>query len=82
MISFPERRAMRRGTVGAEPPRAHLQALILATYRDMPGLSLHLPQAARLLGLRHETCRIVFDDLTQEGHLRRTNDGQYVLRFR
>jgi hypothetical protein len=48
-------------------------------YREMPGLSLHLGQAARLFGLRPATCQIVLDDLVRRGVLRRATDGQYVI---
>ena len=72
-----ERRRHVRGGGDTEPPRHNLVAMILGTYREMPGLSLHLHQAARLFGLRPSTCRIVLDDLVAEGRLRRAADGQY-----
>jgi hypothetical protein len=46
-------------------------------YREMPGLSLYPPQAARLFGIRHETCDVVLRDLVKEGHLHQSEDGQY-----
>jgi DNA-binding IclR family transcriptional regulator len=52
--------------------------MILGTYREMPGLSLHLSQAARLFGIRRSTCQVIMDDLVQAGSLRRSADGQYV----
>ena len=76
----PERRERPRGTVNGEPPRRQLETMILGTYSEMPGLSLHLPQAARLFGLRHETCRVVLEDLVRRGSLRRAEDGQFMLR--
>jgi hypothetical protein len=72
-----DRRRSVRGGVHGEPPRAHLVALILGTYAEMPGLSLHVPQAARLFGLREATCQVVLDDLVRDGRLRRAVDGQY-----
>ena len=48
----PDRRHSMRGGVHGEPSRAHLIALTLGTYREMPRLSLHLHQAARLFGPR------------------------------
>ena len=60
-----------------EPARAHLIALILGTYAEMPGLSLHLHQAARLFGLREATCLVVLSDLVSDGRLRQSADGQY-----
>jgi two-component system, cell cycle response regulator DivK len=73
-----ERRRHRRGAAGGEPQRKSLDAMIRGTYREMPGLSLSLDQAARLFGLREQTCRIVLDDLVGSGALRRSADGQYV----
>ena len=73
-----DRRRHRRGEEGGEPQRKSLEAMIRGTYREMPGLSLSLDQAARLFGLREQTCRIVLDDLVGSGALRRGADGQYV----
>jgi hypothetical protein len=72
-----ERRRSPRGGVHGEPSRSQLRALILGTYAEMPGLSLHLPQAARLFGLREATCLVVLSDLVRAGHLRQSGDGQY-----
>jgi predicted transcriptional regulator of viral defense system len=44
----------------------------------MPGLNLTLDQAARLFGLRDNTCRVVLDDLIKDGKLRRSIEGRYV----
>ena len=74
----PERRRSRRDAITGEPPRQHLEAMIAGTYREMPGLSLHLAQAVRLFGLRTATCQIVLNDLVRRGVLRRALDGQYV----
>ncbi len=73
----PERRRSTRGGVHGEPVRVHLVALILGTYAEMPGLSLHLNQAARLFGLREATCQVVLSDLVREGRLRQSADRQY-----
>jgi hypothetical protein len=54
--------------------------MIVGAYQEMPGLSLLLPQAARLFGVRTRTCQVVLDDLVSDGRLRRTSDGQYRLR--
>jgi hypothetical protein len=54
--------------------------MIVGAYREMPGLSLLPPQAARLFGVRPVTCQVVLDDLVSGGQLRRTPDGQYKLR--
>jgi hypothetical protein len=52
--------------------------MILGTFREMPGLSLHMNQAARLFGLRRDTCEVVLEDLVAQGRLRRASDGQFV----
>lgn len=54
--------------------------MVMGTYREMPGLSLHLSQAARLFGLGMATCRAVLDDLVSKGQLHRMRDGQYTAR--
>ena len=64
-----DRRSRPRDAVAGEPPRAHLEALIMRTFREMPGLSLHLAQAARLFGLRVATCEVVLKDLVRRGDL-------------
>ena len=75
----PDRRAHLRGVTGAEPTRPRLVSLILGSYHQMPGLSLHLNQAARLFGLRPSTCEAVLRDLLADGQLRRAEDGQYLI---
>jgi hypothetical protein len=72
-----ERRKHARGGA-TEPSRPQLVTMVIGTFREMPGLSLHLNQAARLFGLRSETCRILLDDLVAQGRLRRADDGQYL----
>lgn len=49
-------------------------------YREMPGLSLTLPQAARLWGLDRSTCEIVLTKLIERRVLKRTLNGTYLLR--
>ena len=73
-----ERRKQARGGV-TEPSRPQLVTMVIGTFREMPGLSLHLNQAARLFGVRAETCRILLDDLVAQGRLRRAHDGQYLV---
>jgi predicted transcriptional regulator of viral defense system len=53
--------------------------MIVGTYREMPGLCLHLDQAARLFGLGANACRAILDDLVRNGDLHRTADGQYRI---
>ena len=71
------RRHLQRGA-SAEPLRAELVAMVLGTFREMPGLCLHLNQAARLFGVRPTTCQVLLDDLVATGRLRRAHDGQYL----
>ena len=73
-----DRRLHVRGTTASEPDRRFLTSMILGTYREMPGLTLHVNQAARLFGLPISTCRIVLDDLVHARQLRRAADGQYT----
>jgi len=77
---FADRRQHARGTSQTEPSRSHLVSMIVGQYREMPGLSLHLSQAARLFGVKPIACRVVLDHLVEDGKLRRTQDGQYKLR--
>jgi hypothetical protein len=72
-----ERRRHRRDTV-SEPPRWHIESMILGTYGEMPGLNLSLRQASRLFGLQPTTCGLVMEDLVRRGKLRRSPDGQFL----
>jgi hypothetical protein len=73
----PDRRLDTRGPPPLQPHRPQLVAMILGTYREMPGLCLHLNQAGRLFGITTNTCRIVLEDLVKRGKLAKTADGQY-----
>jgi hypothetical protein len=73
----PERRRSTRDSGHGEPSRAQLIVRILGMYAEMPGLSLQLPQAARLFGIREATCLVVLGDLVRTGHLRQCADGRY-----
>ena len=46
----------------------------------MPGLSLTLPQAARLWGLDRRTCERVLTNLIERRVLKRAWNGTYVRR--
>jgi hypothetical protein len=72
-----DRRIDTRGRPPLQPDRPQLVGMILGTYREMPGLCLHLNQAARFFGITTNTCGIVLDDLVKAGKLARTADGQY-----
>jgi hypothetical protein len=56
-------------------------AKIVGEYRDMPGLSLNVHQAARLFGVSHVTCQAVLEDLVRRGSLE-VSDGQYRSTWR
>ena len=49
-----------------------------AEYAEMPGLSVTLPQAQRLLAIDEPTCAAVFGALVKQRVLRRTGEGRYV----
>jgi hypothetical protein len=51
---------------------------IQAEYAEMPGLSLTLAQAQRLLASDQRTCAAAFKALISRGVLRRTAQGRYV----
>ena len=51
---------------------------VQAEYKEMPGLSVTLLQAQRLLALDEPTCAKVFTSLIKRGILRRTAQGRYV----
>jgi len=51
---------------------------IQGEYIEMPGLSITLGQAQRLLAIDETTCTAVFRTLVKRGVLRRTSEGQYV----
>jgi hypothetical protein len=72
-----EQRRRRLDGAQGEPDRGVLESIIIGSYREMPGLSLHLNQAARLFGLPDTTCHSVLEDLVRRGSLRRAEDGQY-----
>jgi DNA-binding IclR family transcriptional regulator len=49
-----------------------------AEYAEMPGLSVTLAQAQRLLGIDEATCAAILRGLVESGVLRRTPQGRYV----
>ena len=73
-----DRRRHPRG-LEAEPVPSDLATMVLGTFREMPGLSLHLNQAARLFGVTPHTCQVLLDDLVAQRCLRRGHDGQYLI---
>jgi Fic family protein len=51
---------------------------VQAEYIEMPGLSVTLPQAQRLLGIDRDTCVAVIRTLVDRRFLRRTPQGRYI----
>ena len=49
-----------------------------AEYSEMPGLSVTMSQAQRLLGIDPNTCAVVIKALVNRGFLRRTSRGTYI----
>jgi hypothetical protein len=74
----PDRRRHDRGILATQPTRQHVVSTIVGTFREMPGLCLHLNQAARLFGLPASMCEVILNDLVAQGTLRRAHDGQYL----
>jgi hypothetical protein len=51
---------------------------VQAEYEEMPGLSVTLVQAQRLMAIDEPTCAAVLRALISRGVLRRTTQGRYV----
>ena len=51
---------------------------VQAEYAEMPGLSVTLPQAQRLLAIDELTCAAIFGALVNQRVLRRTAEGRYI----
>jgi hypothetical protein len=64
----------------AERPSSLSPVRIRAEYLEMPGLSLTLPQAARLWGVDSAVVEPLLRGLVENGFLWRTDAGQYVRR--
>ena len=73
-------RAGRSTGVRATSAIAEAIVRVEGEYREMPGLSLTLPQAARLLGLDRSTCGLVLANLVERRVLKRALNGTYVRR--
>ncbi len=82
----PSRSTPTRPTPSETSPPTHMnanairEALLRAEgeYREMPGLCLTLPQAARLWGLDRGTCELVLTTLIARRILKRAANGTYV----
>jgi hypothetical protein len=65
-------------TEGQVPHVRDLTRRVQAEYTEMPGLSVTMRQAQRLLGIDRETCIVVMKTLVDRRFLRRTPQGRYV----
>jgi len=70
----------RRTTKSAMPAIREVMLRVESEYREMPGLSLTLPQAARLWGLDHRTCERVLARLVERRVLKRALNGTFIRR--
>jgi hypothetical protein len=57
--------------------RDRLRERVRSEFSEMPGLSLTVEQAGRLLSLDCGTCGRVLGELVRDGFLRREADGTY-----
>ena len=48
---------------------------VRAEFEEMPGMTLTMPQAARLFGIERETCKAVVDRLVRTRYLKWTPSG-------
>jgi DNA-binding IclR family transcriptional regulator len=54
-----------------------LRERVKSEFSEMPGLSLTVEQAGRLLALECGKCGRVLEELVREGFLRQERDGSY-----
>ena len=64
----------------AMPAIREVMLRVEGEYREMPGLSVTLPQAARLWGLDHPTCERVLASLVERRVLKRALNGTFIRR--
>jgi hypothetical protein len=64
------------------PRREALVRRIVAEFDDLPGLTLSLRQAMRLLGVDEGACLRILGDLTKTGQIRRDARHMYVRKDR
>lgn len=67
----------RVGNAQARERVAQIIQRIQGEFREMPGLTLTLPQARRLWGLDETRCIAVFNALVDAKFLTRTSSGAY-----
>jgi hypothetical protein len=69
--------ALRETEAGSEAIR-RLTRRVVAEYSEMPGLSITMPQAQRLMGADPNVCVVVMKTLVSRGFLKRTSRGTYI----
>jgi hypothetical protein len=77
-IPFASDRSMTTISTPGRSTRHHPAEHLVDQYLEMPGLSLTVPQAARLFGLEADVCAQQLDSLVQTGFLQKTLRGRYV----
>jgi len=68
-----------RGGAGATVAVTPLAARVHGEYREMPGLRLTVPQAARLFNLVPAAAEAVLHELRRASILARSHDGMFFL---
>ncbi len=63
------------------PSRKEMRQRIRGEFQELGGMSLTLPQAARLFNLDSDLCERLLNELVAEGVLRRTDAGTYARAF-
>jgi hypothetical protein len=59
-----------------------LVARVKGEYREMPGLSVTIPQASRLWQMSPDMCKATLESLVSAKFLARTRTGLYVMHGR
>lgn len=57
--------------------RSRLRERVRSEFSEMPGLSLTVEQAGRLLSLETGVCGRILEELVHDGFLRQEADGSY-----
>ena len=60
----------------------HVERRLLREYLDLPGLSLSVAQAARLVSVDAPSCEVVLNDLVNAHCLAHSESGMYVRAVR
>ncbi len=53
---------------------------VRAEFEEMPGMTLTMPQASRLFGLKDDVCRTIVEQLVKSEYLKWTQSGAAVTR--